>query len=101
MSKEENKFVQEYVNRATDLREVLSERCAEIREFETEVVRLRDHIRGLENELTRARARRAVPERIAVAPTRGERFHLPGCGNVRNTVTREYTPCQACLGRMG
>ena len=100
MTREETRFQQEYVQRATELQEALSERCAEVRRFQDEVICLRDEKRMLERELVATRARRVLPGTIAVAYNRGERYHLPGCGNIRNTDTKTYTPCRACLGHL-
>ena len=98
MSRSEAQFANEYVDRCTDLRSLLSERCREIEEFERTVRELR-----AENYQLRARLERVqgVPREIAIATSRGERFHLPTCGNVRRTVFRTYTPCLACLGNGG
>ena len=101
MSRDEERFQQEYVQRATELREALADRCADVRNYQDEVMRLREERRLLQNELARARARPGVPDTIVVAPNRGERYHLPGCGNIRNRATRAYNPCQACLRTLG
>ncbi|OLQ07454.1 Retrovirus-related Pol polyprotein from transposon TNT 1-94 [Symbiodinium microadriaticum] len=79
LSKKEEIFQQEYVQRVTELRGQLSEKCDEVREFEQLVKRLRNDVRALERELVNTRANARLPETIVVAP-KGERYHLPGCG---------------------
>ena len=56
------------VYRATKLRQVLTQRCTEVRCFQGEVMRLRDRKRLLELKLAATRARRVEPERIVVTP---------------------------------
>ncbi|CAE7289458.1 unnamed protein product [Symbiodinium sp. CCMP2592] len=80
ISRSEERFQEEYVQRATELRQALAERCMEVRNFQDEVMRLRDERRLLERELVQARGRAVPPERIAVTTARGERYHLPTCG---------------------
>ena len=101
MSRREERFQQEYVQRATELREALADRCAEVRAFQDEIIPLREQVRALERELVATRDRARAHDQIVVAPARGERYHLPGCGNVRHSTTRLYTPCAACVGRGG
>ena len=101
MSRSEAAFADEYVSRCTDLREVLAARCREIEDFERVVRELRAENFNLRTRLERAERARVVPEEIAVTVSRGERYHLPTCGNVRRTNFRTYTPCQACLNRGG
>ena len=59
-------------------------------------------VRVENNDLGREVARlrtRTAPEQIVVATSRGERYHLPNCGNVRHSNVKRYSPCLACLGR--
>ena len=100
LSKKEELFQQEYVQRVTELRGQLSEKCDEVREFEQLVKRLRNDVRALERELVNTRANARLPETIVVAP-RGERYHLPGCGNLTHSSSRAYTPCLHCTRRQG
>ena len=93
----EERFIQEYVDRCTDLEALLSQRCREIQDMERALYDLRAENRDLRARLER-QARR-VPAQICVATSRGERYHLPGCGNIRRSGSvQHYTPCQACLG---
>ena len=93
------KFAEEYVDRCTELRQVLHERCREIESMEEALREVRDENRVLREALARAEGRNRAPERICVATSRGERYHLPNCGNIRrSTELRVYTPCRACLG---
>ena len=100
LSKKEEIFQQEYVQRVTELRGQLSEKCDEVREFEQLVKRLRNDVRALERELVNTRANARLPETIVVAP-KGERYHLPGCGNLTHSTSRAYTPCLHCTRRQG
>ena len=95
MSPKEEKFTEEYVNRCTEMRQVISEQRAELDEFEKVVRKLRT-----ENaELRRAqRPVLQVPAEIAVTARKGERYHRPSCGNVKRTEFKVYTPCMACFG---
>ena len=93
MSRREERFTNEYVDRCTEMRQVISEQRAELDEFEGVVRKLR-----AENaELRRAQRPTVLPE-IAVTARKGEKYHRPTCGNVRRTEFKLYTPCLACLG---
>ena len=95
MSRKEERFTNEYVDRCTEMRQVISEQRAELDEFENLVRKLR-----AENaELRRAqRPTVQVPPEIAVTARKGERYHRPTCGNVKRTEFKVYTPCMACFG---
>ena len=96
--REEEKFAQEYVDRCTDLQSLLSERCREIRDLEHALIEARRENRALTSCLERVLAERHPPE-IWVATSRGERYHLPNCGNIRHsTKVQRFSPCQQCLG---
>ena len=59
-----------------------------------------DGVQGLglaQQAFERLRARRE-PETVHVAACRGTRFHLPGCGHIRNSQVRAYTACRDCIG---
>ena len=101
ISREEERFQEEYVNRATELRQALAERWVEVRQYQDQIMPLRDQVRALERELVATRVRSRPPERIAMVPARGERYHLAGRGNIRNSTTLVYTLCHACVGRQG
>ena len=99
MSKSEKLFQDEYVDRCTELRSELYNKCRENEAMEQALRQLRAENETLTREVTRLRARR-VPEQICVATQRGERYHLPTCGNLRNSSgVKTYTPCFSCLGR--
>ena len=100
LSKTEERFQQEYIDRTVELRQIVAEQRDELNKFERQVRTLREEKRALERELTLARARAVPPEQIAIAPARGERYHLPSCGNIRHSTTRVYTPCNACMNRL-
>ncbi|OLP76333.1 Copia protein [Symbiodinium microadriaticum] len=87
LSKSEERFQQEYIDRTVELRQIVAEQRDELNKFERQVRTLREEKRALERELTLARARAVPPEQIAIAPARGERYHLPSCGNIRHSVT--------------
>ena len=76
MSRAEQRFQDEYVDRCQELREVLQERCREVELCEEELRRLNIENRELRERVERFRLRRE-PQRIAVATSRGQRFHLP------------------------
>ncbi|CAE7881683.1 RE1 [Symbiodinium sp. KB8] len=92
MSRKEERFTNEYVDRCTEMRQVISEQRAELDEFEKLVRKLR-----AENaELRRAqRPTVQVPPEIAVTARKGERYHRPTCGNVKRPEFKVYTPCMA------
>eukprot|EP00439_Symbiodinium_sp_Y106_P047235 s3995_g6.t1 len=105
MAKDEEKFMQEYVDRCVELRRVVAEQRTEIEDYEEKVRELRrEHLEVVQRlreeirELQRRNAARRVPGEISVATSRGERYHLPTCGNIRRSATRTYSPCLACLG---
>ena len=97
MSRDEKKFADEYVKRCQELKELLHERCLEVERCEEQLRRLQEENRDLRSRVDRFRLRRE-PQRIAVASTRGQRFHLPTCYHLQNSQTREYTPCRDCIG---
>ncbi|CAE7451931.1 GIP, partial [Symbiodinium sp. CCMP2456] len=72
MSKDESKFIEEYVERCNELRAVVSEQRAELEKFER-VVR---ELRAENYDLSRRPDRMQIPPEIAVTTSRGERFHL-------------------------
>ncbi|CAE7337252.1 unnamed protein product [Symbiodinium sp. CCMP2592] len=73
MSKAEQKFVDEYVDRATFLRSSLSEEHRTVLQCEEALVEVREENRRLQAELTRARAQGAG--RIALSTNRGRVYH--------------------------
>ena len=91
----EERFMQEYVDRCTELRGLLAERRQEITQMQQALYQVR-----AENRQLRVRpVQRRVPAQISVATSRGERYHLPDCGNIRRSNNiQTFTPCQACLG---
>ena len=98
MSRAERQFSQEYVDRSTYYETLHSEKCREVERCEAALRQVREHNRQLEAELVRARANARPPREIGVAPTRGQRYHLPTCPNLTQaSVVQRYTPCQQCL----
>ena len=101
----EERFMQEYVTRATELREALHDEHKTVTQCEDELRILRKRNRTLEaeaqereNEIRRLQARPQWPDRVAVATQRGRVFHVPGCSFLRNSgAVREFTPCQYCF----
>ncbi|CAE7561573.1 unnamed protein product, partial [Symbiodinium necroappetens] len=77
MSKKEEIFQQEYVQRVTELRGQLSEKCDEVREFEQLVKRLRGDIRALERELVTTRANTRLPETVVAGVDFSVSAHMP------------------------
>ena len=104
-SKSEERFMQEYVSRATELRTALHEEHQTVESCEKELVKLRKRNRALEaeaqdleREVQRLQQQPRHPERIAVATQRGQVFHLPGCPFTRSSSSvRIFTPCQHCF----
>ena len=97
MSRAEHKFSEEYVDRCTDLEALLSQRCRQIREMEQALFDLRNENRQLQQRVENLRRRRE-PEEIAVAPARGQKFHLPSCGHLKGSHVKVYGPCRDCIG---
>ena len=95
--REHERFAQEYVERCTYLEQLLSERSRETREMERALAEARREKRALEARVE-ALSRERCPPEICVAVSRGERYHRPGCGNIRHSRIQSFTPCQACLG---
>ena len=98
MSKDERLFQEEYVQRCTELRSALYDAARENESMERALREVRVENNDLGREVARLRTRTA-PEQIVVATSRGERYHLPNCGNVRHSNVKRYSPCLACLGR--
>ena len=104
-TKSEERFMQEYVTRATELREALHDEHKTVTQCEDELRILRKRNRTLEaeaqerdDEIRRLQARPQWPDRVAVATQRGRVFHVPGCSFLRNSgAVREFTPCQYCF----
>ena len=94
MDRAEQRFVDEYVNRTTEQRTVIYEQAREIERFEEALREARRTQRNVE-------VREVVPARIAVATSRGERYHRPGCGNLRSSTVKTYTPCGHCFPNVG
>ena len=98
VKRESDAFAQEYVDRCTDLQALLSERCRQNREMERALYEVRTQNRALTARVEHLSARRS-PQEICVTMSRGERYHLPGCHNIRNrSNVMSFSPCQACLG---
>eukprot|EP00439_Symbiodinium_sp_Y106_P058645 s3472_g8.t1 len=72
----------EYVQRCAELQQALSERCREVEACEAALREVREENRVLTQRLETLRRRRQ-PEELAVAMSRGQRFHLPTCGHIR------------------
>ena len=96
-SKEDRLFAEEYVRRCTHLEQVYSERCREVEACGRALREVRDENRALRATIENLRRRRD-PEEIVVATSRGQRFHLPTCGHVRDSIVKRYTPCRDCIG---
>ncbi|CAE7520954.1 GIP [Symbiodinium sp. CCMP2456] len=71
----EEQFIQEYVDRATDLQAPLSEGCRQNREMKRMLGDLRHENRSLTGRLENA-LQRTVPLEVCVATSHGERYHL-------------------------
>ena len=99
-SKEDRLFAEEYVRRCTHLEQVYSERCREVEACGRALREVRDENRALRATIENLRRRRD-PEEIVVATSRGQRFHLPTCGHVRDSIVKRYTPCRDCIGPTG
>ena len=97
MRRSEQRFSESYVDKCTDLEALLSQRCRENREMERALYDLRAENRQLQQRIETLRRRRE-PAEIAVAVARGQKFHLPTCGHLRNSQVRTYTPCHDCIG---
>ena len=98
VKRESDAFAQEYVDRCTDLQSLLSERCRQNREMERALYEVRTQNRALTARVEHLSARRS-PQEICVTTSRGERYHLPGCHNIRNrNNVMSFSPCQASLG---
>ena len=87
-SKEDRLFAEEYVRRCTHLEQVYSERCREVEACGRALREVRDENRALRATIENLRRRRD-PEEIVVATSRGQRFHLPTCGHVRDSICKE------------
>ena len=103
VSKDERLLQEGYVNRCQEIliRSALYDKCRENEAMERALKEARSENNDLAREVTRIRAR-TIPEQIVVvvATSRGERYHLPRCGNIRNsTGVKKYSPCLACLGQ--
>ena len=94
MDRAEQRFVDEYVNRTTEQRTVIYEQAREIERLEEALREARRTQRNVE-------VHEVVPARIAAATSRGERYHRPGCGNLRSSTIKTYTPCGHCFPNMG
>ena len=97
MSKGEKSFCEEYVSRCTEAESLLAQKCRENEQFEEALREARAECRRLQEVINRLRVRRE-PETIHVTTSRGTRFHLPGCGHIRNSQIRAYTACRDCFG---
>ena len=98
--KEDRLFAEEYVRRCTHLEQVHSEKCREVEACEEALREVRGENRALRATIETLRRRRD-PEEIVVATSRGQRFHLPTCGHVRDSIVKRYTPCRDCIGPTG
>ena len=96
-SRDERRFMEEYVQRCTELQQALSERCREVEACEAALREVREENRVLTQRLETLRRRRQ-PEELAVAMNRGRRFHLPTCGHIRDSVVKLVSPCRDCIG---
>ena len=97
MSRSEQKFSESYVDKCTDLEALLSQRCRENREMERALYDTRAETRRLQERVESLRRRRE-PAELAVATSRGQRFHLPTCSHIRSSQVKIYTPCHDCIG---
>ena len=97
MSKGERLFSEEYVRRCTELQELVAQKCREEAVYSEALKEARAESRRLQQAFERLRARRE-PETVHVTTSRGTRFHLPGCGHIRNSQVRAYTACRDCIG---
>ena len=94
----EQRFIHEYVERATFLENALHEEHETVKRCESALKDCRGQIRQLEAELIRARANSQVPQHVAIATNRGRAFHRPGCPHLRSSnSTREYEACTLCF----
>ena len=96
-SREERRFMEEYVQRCAELQQALSERCREVEACEAALREVREENRVLTQRLETLRRRRQ-PEELAVAMSRGQRFHLPTCGHIRDSAVKLVSPCRDCIG---
>ena len=97
-TKAEDRFVQEYVERATELRTALHEEHKTVEGCERELVKVRKRnraleaeVQDLEREVHRLQQQPRHPERIAVATQRGQAFHLPGARSRAAVAVSEFS----------
>ena len=89
MTKKEQLFTEEYINRSTGQRAVIHEQAPQIAGLEAALREARRSQRSTSVQET-------VPAQIAVSTNCGEKFHRPGCGNL-HTSAETYTPCGHCV----
>ncbi|CAE7303029.1 unnamed protein product [Symbiodinium sp. CCMP2456] len=93
MAEDERLFMEEYVGRSTEQRVLIAEQAREIEKLEKALREERQQSRNVQRI-------EQVPPRIAIATSRGERYHRPGCGNLKVHV-KTYTPCGHCYPNQG
>ncbi|CAE7899000.1 RE2, partial [Symbiodinium necroappetens] len=99
-TKEERLFMDEYIERCKHLEQVLGEKCREVEQCSAALREVRGENRVLVQRLEASRGQRS-PEEIAVATSRGQRYHMPQCPHLRGSATKKYTPCRDCIGIYG
>ena len=80
ISREEERFQEEYVNRATELRQALAERWVEVRQYQDQIMPLRDQVRALERELVATRAEAAHRNGLRWCQPEASAITLQGVG---------------------
>ena len=93
-TRDEQKWADEYVERANYLQSLLNEERREKSLCEAGLREARTELR----ELTELRNRGPIVTNRLVAASRGQLFHRPGCHSLRSgNSTKTYGPCQYCF----